>query len=518
MSSETRKRVVLGIVILSLFLPLPMWASGQGSPDAQAKKEIVVGLPALPTALDNTLRTANSCIAVVFSIFDTLIFQDVNDGYKLKPMLATSWKRLSDKGLELKLRPGVKWHNGDSFTSADVRFSLERVINETKEFALARGFLNVIDRIETPDDLTVRIFTKNPDPVLEYRLSSPWGAHIFPQKYTQTLGYEEFGRQPVGTGPFKFKRMTTTEIEVERFENYWGPKPNVDRITYRYIPEVSARITALVNGEVDIITNIPPDQYSSLTRYSDQIQIKPLRINSMHLLVFNLNNSVSKSKPFRQALSLAIDRKMLADTLWLGKTTIPRGRQFEAYGDMYLADYPYPEYNLEKAKTLLAQSGYAGEEVNYITHPTYYTNAVPVGEAIVEMWKKLGVNAKLRIDQAGWQVPNEERELVNWSNGFRFPDPLGDIWLLWGPVSSPQVTMGWNPERFNKLGSELEITANLKRRKEIFKEMLQIFDEDAAGVVLYYVIETYAWRKSINWRPGMMYEMDFSNSNFSFTK
>jgi peptide/nickel transport system substrate-binding protein len=505
------------LLFLTLCLLLPLWAEGGTEKAAGKPREFRVAVATLPTTLDSPRLASNTCGRISFNVFDALIFADPVDGYKLKPMLAESWKRIDANTLELKLRKGVKFHSGDEFTSEDVKFSLERSLDPKNGFVLARSALATIDKIETPDPLTVRIITKQPDPLLEFRISTNvWGAEILSKRYTSSMSMDDFGFKAVGTGPYRLVELSPAQVVLERFDGFWGLKPEAERIVFRYIPEPAAMITAIVNKEVDIVTQIPPDQVDVLAK-DKNLDVKNVLINNIHVVYYNTSYGPLKDKRIRQAMNLAIDRQLLVDTLWSGRNEVPRGHQYAAYGDLYMNDYPKPEYNPEKAKRLVQESGYKGELITYETRPTYYTNGQPAGEAVVDMWKKVGLNAKIKISED----PSSE-QVRNWSNSMRFPDPLGGLWLLWGAESERQKgrlkTWFDPPALFNELGKQMEKTMDRAARGKINAEMMKIWDDEAPGTVYYYPYETYGMRKGITWTPYATLAMSFRAGNFSFGK
>src|SRR5262249_23003539 len=160
--------------------------------------ELVIAQAGDISRLDPHLSTGSNDIRVTFNVFDNLTAR-YPDG-KLYPGLATEWKTTAPTTYQFKLRPGVRFHNGDPFTAADVKFSLERTMDPK---TLVSSVFTTIDRIETPDPLTVVIHTKKPDPLLVGRLAF-YGGQIMPKNYTETVGNDAFNAKPVGTGPVRF--------------------------------------------------------------------------------------------------------------------------------------------------------------------------------------------------------------------------------------------------------------------------------------------------------------------------
>src|SRR5207244_6281162 len=176
---------------------------------------------------------------------------------KLYPGLATEWKLTDPTTWSFKLRPGVKFHNGDPFTSADAKFSIERTYDPAAKTMVATA-LSTIDRIEAPDPHSLVIRTKKPDPLLAARLGF-YGGQIVPKKYLEAVGNDAFNARPVGTGPVRFVSWTKDDrIVLEANPDYFGGKPDFDRFVMRAVPEMAPRVAGLPKGEVDIIPQLPP--------------------------------------------------------------------------------------------------------------------------------------------------------------------------------------------------------------------------------------------------------------------
>lgn len=484
---------------------------------ALAQLELVVGAADLPRTLDPPGETSNTGMRVLPSVFETLIRMDPTNNSNLLPGLAVSWNRVSDNVLELSLRPDVVFHNGDPFTSRDVKFSFERVLAPESSFSLAKSLLSQISSIEIVDDHTMLLITESPDPILEFRVASVWGSWIVPAGYMEEVGEEAFSRAPIGTGPFQVVQYSPDRIVLEAFAGYWGPRPVIDRVTFREIPEVAARITALVNGEVDIITQIPPDQIQVLDRY-DHVSAKSQVIANIHVLIINTLNPPTDDPLLRRALSLGINRELLSQALWSGEAVVPRSHQYLDFGPMLNVDRPTEVYDPELARELVAQSNYNGEVLNYNVQDGYYTNEVEAAQVIVEMWKEIGVSARVRIMERS-QRNSEDRNLLPWSNSERFPDPLGGLWLLWGDPSSRQGDGEWAPSDpdFNRLGQVLATSLDQQERYEAYQEMLDIFEAERPAILLYYPSETWGVNNKWDWNPFPSHVMDFAPEYLQYT-
>lgn len=487
--------------------------SGSEAAASKGLDVLRVGVADMPDNMDPIRGAGNATIRIQYNVFETLIQADQKNSSALKPMLATEWKRIDDHTLEMTLRKGVKFHNGDEMTAKDVVFSFERLNEKIEGSELAASLLSSIKEVKKVDDYKVRFITSNNDPILEQRIASSWGSWIVPADYISKAGNDEFAAKPIGTGPYKVVSYSPEKVVLERFDDYWGEKPEAKRIEFVNYPETSARMTALITGEVDIITQLPPDQVSVIENESN-LTVKGLNISNIHMLVYNTSYGPLKDKKLRQALNLAIDRQKLADTLWGGKAIVPKGHQYLEFGDMYMSDYPAPEYNLEKAKQLVAESSYNGETLEYELKSNYYTFANEAAQVIVNMWKEIGVNAKVKFTDKV-----ERAQISNWSNTMRFPDPLGGLWLLWGPDTEARTNY-WKdmPEEYRNAGKAMESATEPSERKELAKTIMNVWDEEAPGTVLYYPYENWGVRKGLEWTPYPSQAMDFRADNFKVVK
>src|SRR2546429_2958039 len=255
--SVTRRDVLKGAAALGVVGALPKALPRVARAQTTQKRELVVAQGGDISKFDPHYSTSSNDIRWSFNIFDNLTSRHP-DG-KLYPGLATEWKLQGQTQWTFKLRPGVKFHNGDPFTSADAKFSLERTYDPNVKTMVATVF-TTIDRIDAPDPTTLVIHTKKPDPLLPARLAF-YGGQIVPKKYVEAVGNDAFNAKPVGTGPVSFSSWVKDDRAVfDAYGGYWGGKIDVDPWIMRAIPETAPRIAALLKGETDVIVQVPPDQ------------------------------------------------------------------------------------------------------------------------------------------------------------------------------------------------------------------------------------------------------------------
>jgi peptide/nickel transport system substrate-binding protein len=311
---------------------------------------------------------------------------------QLVPILAESWSNPDNNTWLFKLKRGIKFHDGSEFTAADVVHSYTR-IQKDRDSKQASSIAHV-ELIEAVDSHTVRLRTKSPDAALAFRLAQRF--------ITNKSAYERFGAEKadqlaLGTGPYKFKDWSRGQwFVVEKNPGYAHSdhKPTVDEIVFRNIPEAEVAITTLLNREVDVISNVPPE---SAPRVTGSARIESAR--TINIMFLGMHTSVPefKNKLVRQAVNYAIDRESLTKNVLKGYAyplNAPIGPDQYAYSPEIGPKY---NYDPAKAKQLLAAAGYPdGFDVDFLVPVGQYNKVKDVAEAIGAMLKAVGIRPKLR--------------------------------------------------------------------------------------------------------------------------
>src|SRR5262245_1721516 len=264
------------------------FADRSRSSHAQSRP-LLIALEDIPRRLDPLRVQLNPGYRVMHNMYDTLIVVDYKAGGKLVPGLATSWRRIDPKTLELTLREGVVFHDGSPLTVEDVvfTFSEDRISKpDAPGYPTAQQHLSTIARAEAVDKNTVRVITRVPDPVLELRVSA-WGSQIISKAaFEKAGGWEGFSQKPMGTGPYELERLTTDEVRLKAFPKYWGGAPNIPTLVSRPIVELSARIAWLLTLHFDLISDVPPDQFAAVSR-NKNLEIVGGPIASLRVVKFD---------------------------------------------------------------------------------------------------------------------------------------------------------------------------------------------------------------------------------------
>jgi peptide/nickel transport system substrate-binding protein len=428
MSDLSRRELLkaAGVTGAAALLPsaLPTGAQAQTT----QKRELLVAQGGDIARFDPHFSTSSNEIRWTFNLFDNLVSRHP-DG-KLYPGLATEWKLTNPTTWTFKLRSGVKWHNGDPFSAADVKYSFERTW-DPKVGTRVNTVFTTVDKVEAPDASTVVFTTKKPDPLLPARVAF-YGGQIVPKKYLESVGAEQFNAKPIGTGPVRFQSWTKDDkFVLDANPDYFGGKPDFDRLVVRPIPETAARIAALLKGEVDIITQLPPDHGERVN--TGNTRVAGALYAGLYVLAVNSKVPPLDNPLVKQALSLAVDRELIVKELWRGRGIVPNSQI--AKGDNHWdASLPPLAYNPKEARERLKKSGYKGEEIVIETTSGYTANDKPMSEAIVAMWRDIGVNAKVEVLEYSVRAQKNSQKTFKglwWSDPTStLGDPDGMFWRL----------------------------------------------------------------------------------------
>ena len=459
--------------------------------------------------------------------------------------LATEWKRIDDKTLELKLRQGVKFHNGDELTADDVVFSFskERVFGNTepkggktifeadhkpttvKELPAAvpgigRRLWPALAGVEAVDKYTVRFHNATPDVTLEGRLYA-YGSQIANRRAWDEAGsYTDWARKPVTTGPYQVgDYKPDVSLTLVAFDEYWGGRPPLEEIRFVEVPEVASRVNGLLSGEYDFACDLPPDQIATVQAASG-FEVQGSTILNHRVSVFNTQNEILANPLVRRAMTHAIDRQAIVDALWGGQTVIPEGLQFASFktSDMYIDGWNVPEYNPQLAQDLLKQAGYKGDAIPFRLLNNYYTNQTANGQIMVEMWKQVGLNVEIQMKENWAQIHDPEgvKGVRDWSASANINDPVTPMVTQFGPNGEMQQKKDWTNAEMNELSVVLETSTDRALRKKAYARMLEICErEDPAYQVLHQNAVFTGMKSSLKWKAAPAFAMDFRSNNWT---
>jgi len=422
-------------------------------------------------------------IILGYNVFDHLAARDPKTG-KVGPSLAVSWKSLDDTTWEVKLRKGVKFHDGTPFTARDVKATFDRVLNPENKLT-ARGNHSKIKGVEVVDDFTVRFRTDGPYPLFVERLTA---LVMQSEKVMKEKGHEWMQDNPVGTGPYKvLKWNKKQEHLLVRNDDYWGPKPAFKYARVRIIPEQATQIAELISGGVDIIKAVPPDQMDVITK-SGQARTSVSPILRTAFLQLDQSGRAGPN-PFqdrrvRLAANLAVDVDSIIKHVINGlgdrtATTVnPMAFGFDPSIKPYTQD-------LAQAKKLLADAGFPnGLEVGFLrSGPVVEPGVIQTSDAIAADLAKAGIRTKQRMVGESGPFTNLIRDskadpMFEFSWGYYSIFDADAI--LYDVMTCGQPYSYYCNKALDDLVIQGRSTLDTKKRTEIYAKAQKLIHEDAA--------------------------------------
>ncbi len=464
------------LMVLMLFSPADLFA--------QTKDDtIVYALQSDVQNWDPPNSVLRESIILGYNVFDHLAARDLKTG-KVGPSLAVSWKSLDDTTWEVKLRGGVKFHDGTPFSARDVKATFERVLNPENKLT-ARGNHAKIKSVEVVDDLTVRFKTDGPYPLFVERLTAQV---MQSEKVIREKGHEWMQENPVGTGPYKLvKWAKKQEHLLMRNDDYWGPKPAFKYVRIRIIPEQATQIAELISGGVDIIKAVPPDQMDVINK-SGQARTSTSPILRTAFIQLDQAGRSGKN-PFqdrrvRLAANLAVDMDSIIKHVinGLGDRTATTINPMAFGYDPSVKPY---KQDLAQAKKLLGEAGFPnGLEVGLLgTGPTVEPGLIQTTEAIVADLAKAGIRTKQRFVGEVGPFTNLVRDnkadpMFTWSWGYYSVFDADAI--LFDVMTCDQPYSYYCNKALDDLVIQGRSTLDAKKRTEIYAKAQKLIHDDAA--------------------------------------
>ncbi|MEQ2526883.1 ABC transporter substrate-binding protein [Bacillaceae bacterium CLA-AA-H227] len=460
--------------------------------EATSGGQLVFGRGGDSTSLDPAITTEGEAFKVTKNIYETLIeFGDQDT--EIHPGLATEWET-SEDGLThtLKLREGVKFHDGTDFNAEAVVFNFERwkAGNAEQFYYYNSQFGDKIDSVTAVDEYTVEFKLNTPiAPFYKNLAMSPFG--IASPAAIEEFG-EDFFKNPVGTGPFKFKEWKENDyITIVKNEEYWQEGlPKLDEVIFRVIPENSARLNALASGEVDLIDGVNFSDKGTIDSNPDLQVFERPSLNIGYLGLTSTRGPL-KEKLVRQALNHAVDKQQIIDAFYAGAAE-PAINPMPPVVAGYNPDVADYEYDPEKAKELLAEAGYPdGFEMELWAMPVprpYMPEGQKVAEALQKMFEEVGVKAKIVTYE--WATYLEKANageadtfLLGWTGDNGDADNFLYVLLDQDSIGSNNYSQYQNAE-VHELLLKAQASSDQAEREELYKQAQVIIKDDAPWIPL----------------------------------
>ena len=478
-------------------------------------KTLKLGLDADPVSLDPHVQLSGGMLQYSHMAFDPLVRWTQQGTFE--PRLAVKWERLNDLTIRFYLRKGVKFHSGNDFTAEDVLWTFERVRNSLDFKGLFEPFVGV----KIIDDYTLDIVTKKP-----YALLLNMATYIFPMDRKFYWGLDGEGQykdavvkvgpsfalqNESGTGPFKvtFREQGVKTI-FARFPDYWDKTSpgNVDKIILTPIKEDATRVAALLSGDVDFISPVPPQDFP---RIQKDKKIHLVTYSGGRIITIQLNQkrrAEFKDVRVRNAIVYAINNEGIVKKIMKGTATVAGQQGPKGYAG-YKASL-VPRYDLKRARALMKEAGYAnGFECTMIAPNNRYVNDEKIAEAVVSMLAKINIKVNLKTmpkaqywDEFDAQVA--DIQLIGWHSD---TEDSGNFTEFLGMCPNKETGYGQynsgnycNP-RVDELTLAAQSETDLDKRSEILQEIEQILYDEAAFVPFHWQNHSYAGKKNVDIAP-----------------
>ncbi|MGA1196856.1 MAG: ABC transporter substrate-binding protein [Candidatus Latescibacterota bacterium] len=493
-----------------LFLALLMLVSACGQ---QAGKTLVYGRGGDSVGLDPGLETDGESFKVCDNIYETLVSFHA-ESTELAPGLAESWTA-SEDGLTwtFQLRKGVTFHDGSAFDAQAVVFSLARQFKPDHPFHNVEGayqywssmsMSDIVKDVRAIDDFTVAIDLKRPNAPFLSNLAMNFCAIVSPNAVKKWGA--DFARHPVGTGPFQFVEWIKDDrIVLERYANYWGMAPQLDRLIFRSIPENSVRLIALSQGSIDGMDNLVPDFIPSIES-DERLQLLSQAGMNVGYLAMNMDKQPFQQVAVRRAINHSINKKSLVDNLYQG-LALPAVNPIPPTMWGYHEGISGYDYNPEKAKQLLAEAGMPnGFKTTLWAMPVprpYMPQPMKIAQAIQADLKAVGIEAEIVTYEWGTYLDKVQRgqhdmALLGWTGDNGDPDNFLYVLLDKSATQIPANNIAfYRSEPLHQVLIDAQQSSDQETRTALYRQAQEIVFRDAPWVPLVHAAQTAAFNKRV---------------------
>lgn len=497
--NSLRRRTVAGIAaaaVLSLAVVLS-GCSGQSSPATSSSAKphdggnLRAALTGEPDVLDPAVSSIYTGAQVYEGIFSKLI--DIDASGKFVGDLATSWDQTDEKTWTFHLVGNATFQNGEKFSSEDVKYTFDRILDPATASAYA-GLYEPVESVEAVDPTTVVFHLKSPFGAFLTNLAA--NGQIVNKKAIES---GDPARHPVGTGPFEFVEWVQGDhITVKKFDNYFKKGlPHLDSVTYKFMPVDQSRIDALSAGEIDWADAVPLQQVKELSKDPRFTYLTSSVAGIPDFLAFNTKKAPFDNPLVRQAVAKAIDRSEIRTVAYLGTgenglEEVPTGSPW--YNDAGMSTKP----DIEGAKKLMAQAGYAGGlSIKYLGL-SQYPELLKTGQVVREQLKKIGIDMEIQaVDVSVWYdkyTSGDYQVTSAYQERTLDPDNFYSLVLKsGGPINSTGYS---NPE-VDVLIDQAAALTNEKERAALYSQIRAKVAADAPLVFTHYETLNYLMNKNV---------------------
>lgn len=493
-------------ILMSIFITavavVMVAATGVGVVQAaNPSTRVIVAQGADATTLDPHMHRETTTSNVLSHIYDTLIMR--GSDMSLQPLLAESWTYINDTTLEIHLKKGIRFHNGEELTAETVKYNFDRVTGKLPGARLTKvsyRYVNVKDS-EVVDKYALRVHLFHPDSLFLGQLSE---LPIVPKEYTEKHGFEILDTRPVGTGPYKLKKWEhESQIVLTRNPDYFRGSAAIEEVVFRVLPDPMTRVAELMTGGVDIIVNLPPDSIPQVEMQSN-LAVKTVPSARVAYVWFNmLETPQFADVRVRRALNYAVDVEAIIKYVYGG-----HGMRISTMAPPYFTGYdpkdPVYSYDPEKARALLREAGYGdGFTVTMLTTRGRFLNDILLAQTIASYLEEVGVHVNINAVEFGvFAKQTQERRIPEMmlaalgTSSFNVLDAMRTI------VRSGDQAFSWysNP-KVDVLIDKAAKTIDEEEHEWLLQEALDILYEDPPFIYLFALEDIYGVNRRVDWQP-----------------
>lgn len=444
--------------------------SPEGSGTA-VRDRLVVAIPETPTYVDPQIQAAIGSYRVVTQIFDRLVELDAD--MNLVPTLAESWDIKDATTTVFHLRKGVKFHDGNTMTAEDVKYSLERCIASS---GVNYNYL-IISEVNVIDEYTVEIVTSEPCSVLLYRLTLD-AASIVSKAAAESTA--DFNAAPVGCGPFKFVSWELGgDITLAAFEDYWAGASPIKTLIFKTIPESISRTVALETGEVDIAYDLAATDFATVEA-NPKLKMATTTSGTVWYVGANVKDPILSKKEVRQAMAHAINKQDFITLTFNGNAADASNTMMSPYLMGYAPNLVTYDYDVEKGKALLAEAGYPNGFpcTLYVQDAQIYKDA---SVALQEALRQIGITVEIKsMDGATFTsaTSNGEHQLFFMSKTSIDPDSMLRAMYSEDSLGASGNRTFYVVPEIDEMLDEALATTDTEHAKDLYKQIQAIVAED----------------------------------------
>jgi len=452
---------------------------------ACAQTTLRIGLAEDPDILDPTL--ARTYVGrIVFASFCDKLF-DIDEKLNVVPQLALGYETAPDGlSVTIKLRPNVKFHDGEQFDAEAAKYSLDRHMTMAGSFR--KPELAAVDRVEVVDPLTIKILLKAPFAPLIAQLTDRSGMMVSPKAARETG--DKFGLHPVCAGPYKLvERVPQDRIVGEKFADYWNrDNVHIDRIVFLPISDDTVRLANLKSGGLDLIERVSATDIKDI-RADPKLKLATALWLGYTGIDINIGertkNPLGKSAAVRQALDAAIDREAINQVVFNGEF-VPGNQWVNPENYYYQRSFPVPKRDVAKAKALLKDAGVATPfDVDFMVPKGAEPQSV--AEVVQAMAAEIGINMKIRVTEFATSLKQAEAGeyeayLLDWSGR---SDPDGNVYSFY-KCKAPLNYTGLCNADVDKLLDQSRIPSDAAQRKAIYEKLTRVLLDNESIIYLHH--------------------------------